>query len=167
MDWHIDGNLTGTTTPDQSGSRSNGNEVVFYIPKSFRTGSPPSDVLASYKGHSLRWGVLPLFRDAVGVFYSFPFPAKETTEWRVRLIVLLPVDKRSFWSFPIVNDFCISFQQMVLAVHSFTLRIGCPFSDRSLIRSSSFHFRMMAFVILMIILSLLEICQYPIHRPWW
>ena len=29
--WHIDRSLTGTTTPDQSGPRSNGNEEVLHI----------------------------------------------------------------------------------------------------------------------------------------
>ena len=31
--WHIDGALTGTTTPDRSGSENNGNKGVFHIPK--------------------------------------------------------------------------------------------------------------------------------------
>ena len=33
------------------------------------TGTSPSDFLVSYPGHSLR-GALPLYRGAVGVFYS-------------------------------------------------------------------------------------------------
>ena len=31
--WPIDGTLTGTTTPCQSGHESNGNEVLFHIAK--------------------------------------------------------------------------------------------------------------------------------------
>ena len=32
--WPIDGMLTGTITPGQSGTRCNGNEGVLYIPQS-------------------------------------------------------------------------------------------------------------------------------------
>ena len=31
--WPIDGALTGTTTPGQSGTESNGNKVILYIPQ--------------------------------------------------------------------------------------------------------------------------------------
>ena len=41
--WHIDETLTGATTPEQSGVRSKGNEVVLYISQSSRTGASPSD----------------------------------------------------------------------------------------------------------------------------
>ena len=44
--------LIGTTTPGQSGPGSNGNEVVFYIPQIFGTGTSPSTALESYLGHS-------------------------------------------------------------------------------------------------------------------
>ena len=39
-------------------------------PSSSIAGTSPSDCLVSYPGHSLRGGVLPLCREAVGVFYS-------------------------------------------------------------------------------------------------
>ena len=48
-----------------------GNEGVFRIPQSFSIiGTSPLDCLVSYLGHSLKRDVLPLCREAVGVFYS-------------------------------------------------------------------------------------------------
>ena len=41
--WFIDGILTGTTTPRQSGSGSNSNQGVFYILKSSKTWASSSD----------------------------------------------------------------------------------------------------------------------------
>ena len=56
-------------TPSESRTRSNGNEGVFRIPQSCRiTGATVSDCLTSYQ--DTLWGVLSLWRDAVGVFYS-------------------------------------------------------------------------------------------------
>ena len=46
--------LSGATTPGQSGSGSNGNEEVLYIPQIFKAGVLPSGGLVSYSGHSLR-----------------------------------------------------------------------------------------------------------------
>ena len=51
--WPINRPLTGTTTPDQSGTGSNGNERVLHIPQSSRTRASPSDCLVSYLGHPL------------------------------------------------------------------------------------------------------------------
>ena len=53
----VDGILVGTTTPVQSGTRSNGNERVIHVPKSFRTGALSSlqgglIYLKSYLTHS-------------------------------------------------------------------------------------------------------------------
>ena len=43
--------LSGTTTPSQSGPRSNGNEEVIHIPQSSSIpGASPSDCLVSYGG---------------------------------------------------------------------------------------------------------------------
>ena len=68
--WTIDGTLPGTTTPGQRGPESDGNERVLRITQSSSiTGTSPSHCLVSYPGHSLR-EVLPLCRDAVGVFCS-------------------------------------------------------------------------------------------------
>ena len=54
----------------QSGFGSNDNEGVFCIPQSSSiTGTSPSDCSVSYSGHLLE-GVLPLCKDAVGIFYS-------------------------------------------------------------------------------------------------
>ena len=41
---HLDGILTGTTTPGQSELEINCNEEVLYIPQSFKTGTSRSDV---------------------------------------------------------------------------------------------------------------------------
>ena len=53
----------------QSGPGSNGNERVLHIPQSSRTEASPLDGLVSYPGNLLG-KVLPLCKDAVGVFYS-------------------------------------------------------------------------------------------------
>ena len=68
--WPIDRALSGTTSPGQSWSENNGNEGVLCIPQSSSiTVTSPSDCLLSYQ--DTRWlGVLPLGRDAVGIFYS-------------------------------------------------------------------------------------------------
>ena len=69
--WPIDRTLSGATTLGLSGPGSDGNEGVLCIPQSSRiTGASPSDCLMSYPGHSLEGRVLPLCKDAVGVFYS-------------------------------------------------------------------------------------------------
>ena len=65
----IDRTLSGTTTQGQSGPGNNVNDEVFHIPQISKARTLPSDGLMSYLGHSLG-GVLPLYRDAVGVFYS-------------------------------------------------------------------------------------------------
>ena len=70
--WPIDRTLSGTTTQGQSWSKSDDNEVVLHIPQSSSiTGASPSDCLLLYPRHSLVVvvGVLPLSRDAVGIFY--------------------------------------------------------------------------------------------------
>ena len=51
--WPIDRTQSGATTPSQSGSRSNGNEGVFYILEISKAGASSSDCLMSYPGHSL------------------------------------------------------------------------------------------------------------------
>ena len=68
--WPIDRTLSGATTSDQSEPESNGNEEVLCVPQSITVASP-SDCLVTYPGHSLE-GVLPLCRDAVGLFYGPP-----------------------------------------------------------------------------------------------
>ena len=68
--WGIDRTLSGATTLGQSGPGSDGNEGVLHIPQTFSiTVILPLDCSVSYPGHSLV-GVLPLYRKAVGVFYS-------------------------------------------------------------------------------------------------
>ena len=64
------GPSSAATTPGQGGPGSNGNEGVLCIPQSSSiAGTSPSDCLVSYQ--DTRWGeVLPLCREAVGVFYS-------------------------------------------------------------------------------------------------
>ena len=64
------GSYQVATTPGQSGPGSDGNKDVFCIPQSSSiAGTSPSDCWVSYLGHSLV-GVLPLYRETVGVFYS-------------------------------------------------------------------------------------------------
>ena len=101
--WHIDRMLPGATTPGQRGPGNNGNEWALYIPQSARVRASPSAYLMSYPGNSLYWwgglsplqrssrriiqpqltgspgyslwwGVLPVCREAVVVFYSTPLP---------------------------------------------------------------------------------------------
>ena len=43
--WPIDGALTGTSTAGQSELGSNGNEDVFHIPQTSKTGASPSGVI--------------------------------------------------------------------------------------------------------------------------
>ena len=72
--------LSGATTLGHSGPGSGGNEGVLLIPQSSSiTGTSPLDCLVSYLGHSLG-KVLPLCRDAVGVFYSPSRLGKENAE---------------------------------------------------------------------------------------
>ena len=79
--WPIDMALLGATTLGQSGPASDGDEEVLHIPQSANiTGTPPSDCLVLYPGYSLRGGVLPLCREAVGVFYS-PSQLGNQTIW--------------------------------------------------------------------------------------
>ena len=66
----IDRTLSGASTQGQSGPGSTGNEEVLRISQSSSIiGASPLDCLVLYPGHSLE-GVLPLCREAVGVFYS-------------------------------------------------------------------------------------------------
>ena len=51
--WSIDGTLTNTTTPGQSGPGINGNEGVLQISQSSKTKVSPSDGLVSYLEHLL------------------------------------------------------------------------------------------------------------------
>ena len=52
--WDVRSNLSGATTPDQIGPRSNSNEKVLWTPKSSRiTGVSPSDYLMPYPGQSM------------------------------------------------------------------------------------------------------------------
>ena len=53
MIWLIDGTLTGTTTPGQSGPVSNDNEEVPYSPQSSGIGALPSDGLVFYSPSQL------------------------------------------------------------------------------------------------------------------
>ena len=53
-------NLSGATTPSQSGPESEGNEGVLQIPRISKSRASPSDGLMSYPGHSLGEGLTPL-----------------------------------------------------------------------------------------------------------
>ena len=70
----------GATTPGQSVPANNGNEELLRIPQSSSiTGASPSDSFVSYI-RTLVVGVLPLYRDVVGVFYS-PSRLDNITLW--------------------------------------------------------------------------------------
>ena len=70
--WPIDRTPSDATTVGQSGPRSDGNEVLCIPESSSITGTSPSDCLVSYIRTLVvcGGGVLPLCREAVGVFYS-------------------------------------------------------------------------------------------------
>ena len=68
--WLIDRILSGDPVPGQNGPGSNSHEEVLHISHSSSiTGTSPSDCLLSYPGYSFG-RVLPLCREAVGVFWS-------------------------------------------------------------------------------------------------
>ena len=67
----IDRALSGASTPDPSEPSSDSNDWVLRIPQSSSiTGTSPTDCFISYFGHLLEEGVLPLWSEAVCVFYS-------------------------------------------------------------------------------------------------
>ena len=71
--WPIDMTLLGATTLGQSGTGSNGSEVVLHIPQSSSiTGTSPSDCLVSYPGHLCVCvgGVSPLYRGNLLSFFA-------------------------------------------------------------------------------------------------
>ena len=69
--WPIDRTLSSATTLGQSGHERDGYKRVLRIPQSSCiTRVSPVDCLVSYAGHTFGWGVLPLRRDAVIVFYT-------------------------------------------------------------------------------------------------
>ena len=71
----------------QSGPGSDGNEGVLRIPQSSSiAGTSLSNCLVSYPEHSLG-GVLPLCREAVGVFYSPSRLGKRLVVWTPLLII--------------------------------------------------------------------------------
>ena len=43
--WPVDGNITGSTTPDQIGAESKSNEGVLHIPQSSKTSVSGSDTV--------------------------------------------------------------------------------------------------------------------------
>ena len=78
----IDRTLSGATTQVQNKPSSDANKRVLRIPQSSSiTGDSPSDYLVSYSGHTLRGGVLPFCRGAIGVFYSPSRLGHRTLVW--------------------------------------------------------------------------------------
>ena len=74
--WPIDRTLSGAITPGWSGPRNEDNEGLVHIPQSSSiTATSWSDCLVTYLGHSLR-RILPLCRNAIGVFYNLSWLAK-------------------------------------------------------------------------------------------
>ena len=100
----------------------NGNEGVLRIPLSPSiAGTSPLDSLVSYQGYTLSGGVLPLCREAVGVFYS---PCLWGRRRRIILVNLLTfalniVIKTSFSS-PVMivlrNGLVFSFERRLVAM---------------------------------------------------
>ena len=87
--WSIDNTLSAATTPSQSGPGSDGNKGVLCIPQgSSITGTSPSDCLESYIQNT-RWGILPLSREAVGVFCSPSRMGQRTLIFREEGFLLL------------------------------------------------------------------------------
>ena len=68
--WPRDRNLSGALILSQSGPVSDGIEGVLRIPQSSSFAEALQDCLVSYLGQTLGWGVLPLCRDGIGVFYG-------------------------------------------------------------------------------------------------
>ena len=66
--WTIDRTLSGATTPNQSGPRSDGNEEVLCIPPNPALLEPHH--MFSVISRTLVRGILPLYRGADGVFCS-------------------------------------------------------------------------------------------------
>ena len=61
---------TGATSPSQSGSGSNGNERIPYIPQTSRTRTSPSMLVCAIYRALIGGRVLAICRDSVSVFYS-------------------------------------------------------------------------------------------------
>ena len=69
--WPIDRILSGAITRGQTLPGNDGNEGVLRIPQSSSiTGALQLDYLMSFQDTRCKGGVLPLYRDAVGEFYS-------------------------------------------------------------------------------------------------
>ena len=82
--WPIDRTLSGATTQDQSGPRSDVNKEVLRIPQSSSiSGASPSDCLVSYPGHSLRWGGSYLSAEKQSVYFAAPI------NWAIDLLIFV------------------------------------------------------------------------------
>ena len=78
--------LPGAFTPSQSGPGSDGCQRALCISQNPSiTWTTSTDCLVSYPGHSSEAGVLPIFREAVGVFYSLSRLGKEDLEIEERI----------------------------------------------------------------------------------
>ena len=67
----MDGTLTGATIPSQSRPGSNGSEETQHIPPEYQYWSLPIRwFVVNIQDTGRKWGVLPLYRDAVSIFYS-------------------------------------------------------------------------------------------------
>ena len=75
--WPIDRSLPGATTPDLSGTRTEGNEGVLRIPQSSSiTLATPSDCFVLYPEHSLG-SVIPLQRYSQCILQPKPIQLNE------------------------------------------------------------------------------------------
>ena len=94
---HIDRNLSGATTPSQSGPGSDGNKGVLRIPQIYCiTGASPSDCLVSWQ-RTLDIGVLPFCRNAVSELCSLSRLCKWILWWGSSSWVLWGVESHPRW----------------------------------------------------------------------
>ena len=80
--WSIDGTLTGTITPGQSGLGSNCNERVLHILQSPRTVPSISDDLMSYVGDG---GGSCFSIDGKSVYYAIPADSGDVCNYQTSL----------------------------------------------------------------------------------
>ena len=78
--WAIDRILSGATTPSHSEPGSDSNEGVLCIPNTPALLVPHHQIVSCLI-QDTRWGVLPVCRDAIGVFYSPSRLGNDKNSW--------------------------------------------------------------------------------------
>ena len=134
--WPIDRTLSGTTTLDQSGPGSNGNEGVLCIPQSFSiTGASPSDCFVSCTGTFMGGGLTPLQRCCWGILQPQPTgqTEKRFTNYNLFIILLIHSEENFtefsweisflFWEIYQFKNFCLLSSLLVLILQRFNVII--------------------------------------------